>query len=213
MKFSNLESGGLALLPQLAHFRAAPQTLVLGLVRGGAPAAAVVAAALQLPLDWILMRAVFMDSAGHPERAVMVAGARFVDEGVLRPGRPLVEQAFVAEALDSLDARDRLVRGERVALSLRGFEVLLVDCGMRTGGTMVSAIRACRALGAARVVVAVPVASKESCERLRPIADAFICLSTPEPFGNVGLWYRPFDVPLDTTVSEMVRSSSLCEKH
>jgi putative phosphoribosyl transferase len=82
--------------------------------------------------------------------------------------------------------------------------VILVDDGIATGSTMRAEIQALRARGAGRVVVAVPVAPADTCEELRPEVDELICLSTPEPFVAVGMWYEDFSPTSDEEVRELL---------
>ena len=89
-----------------------------------------------------------------------------------------------------LDRRDRAFRGDRQPPILHGRTVILVDDGLATGSTMQAAILAVRQSAPARIVVAVPVGARETCARLRRIADEVVCAATPEPFTAVGLWYE-----------------------
>ena len=70
--------------------------------------------------------------------------------------------------------------------------MILVDDGLATGATMLAAVKALRQMQPARIVVAVPTASLETCEQLRADVDDVICVITPEPFHAVGLWYEDF---------------------
>ena len=75
-----------------------------------------------------------------------------------------------------------------------------MDDGLATGATMHAALRAVRALGAARVAVAVPVAPPDTCEALQPFADEVICLHTPPGFRAVGQYYLAFPQTTDAEV-------------
>ncbi|MGA7326917.1 MAG: erythromycin esterase family protein, partial [Rhodomicrobium sp.] len=87
---------------------------------------------------------------------------------------------------------------------IRGRTVILVDDGLATGMTMEAAIRALWQLNPARVIVAVPAGSKETCDALRPLVDDVICGITPEPFHPVGLWYEDFSQTTDEEVRELL---------
>ena len=82
--------------------------------------------------------------------------------------------------------------------------MLVVDDGLATGSTMEAAIHALRRHAAARIIVAVPVGARETCDRLRGIADEVVCLSTPEPFDAVGRWYDDFSQTSDEEVIELL---------
>ena len=100
------------------------------------------------------------------------------------------------------ERRDVVFRGGRQPPILRDRTVILVDDGLATGSTMQAAILAVRQRAPARIVVAVPVGARDTCERLRRFADEVICASTPEPFTAVGLWYEQFT---QTTDEEVIR--------
>jgi predicted phosphoribosyltransferase len=89
-------------------------------------------------------------------------------------------------------------------LPVEGRTVILVDDGLATGATMRAAAQAIRALGPARVVVAVPVGSAQACEQLAPIADEVVCPRIPRHFHAVGQWYRDFSETSDAEVSRLL---------
>ena len=97
-----------------------------------------------------------------------------------------VQQVAVRERLE-LERHDRLFCGDRHPPIIRDRTVILIDDGLATGLTMQAAILALRQQAPARIVVAVPVGARETCERLRRIADCVVCLETPDPFSAVGL--------------------------
>ena len=99
-----------------------------------------------------------------------------------------------------LDRRERLYRGDRQPPNVRDRTVILVDDGLATGSTMQAAVLALRQQAPARIVVAVPVGSREACERLGRVADEVVCPTTPEPFNAVGLWYEEFSQTTDEEV-------------
>jgi predicted phosphoribosyltransferase len=100
--------------------------------------------------------------------------------------------------------RERLYRGERPPIDVRGKSVLLVDDGLATGSSMRAAVHALRRLGPDRIVVAVPVGAEETCRELGRIADEVVCARTPEPFFAVGNWYDDFDQTEDSEVHELL---------
>src|SRR2546426_216555 len=115
----------------------------------------------------------------------------------------------LAEKLKPLAGRQDLVvlalpRGGRPAPALRGKTVVLVDDGLATGNTMRAAVEAVRAQRPARVIVAVPVAARASCEELAEVADEVVCGRTPEPFRAVGLWYDDFEQTSDEEVGALL---------
>lgn len=174
--------------------RSAPP-VVLALPRGGVPVGFEVAAALGAPLDVLLARKI--GAPGNPELgmgAVAEGGVRVLSEEVLRgllvSDEELEHSAAGAEA--ELRRRVRLYRDDRPPLALEGRTAILVDDGLATGGTARAAIRAARARGAARVVLAAPVGAHSTVEALSEEADEVICLLEPEPMWAIGMWYRDF---------------------
>src|SRR2546428_7401889 len=120
---------------------------------------------------------------------------------------PSAVEAATLREQNELERRERAYRGTRPAPDLRGKTVVLVDDGLATGTTMRAAVEAVRAQHPARIIVAVPVAARSSCEELAEVADDVICLRTPEPFRAVGLWYDDFDQTTDADVSAVLSSA------
>jgi predicted phosphoribosyltransferase len=186
-----------ALLPQ---FRERPDTLVLGLARGGIPVAAAVAKALYLPLGTVLVRK--LGIPGHEETAygalAWVHGrtVRLVNKPLLDR---VLEHGVRREWLDAVEQRERtelLRRAELypgTGLDLGGKTVLLVDDGLATGATMRAAVEAVREGGAATVVAAAPVGSIEAEASVERVCDAVLCLHLPGKFRAVGSFYRHFE--------------------
>jgi predicted phosphoribosyltransferase len=127
------------------------------------------------------------------------------DEVVKRLGIPeQVIDAVAARQLRELARRERLYRGGRPLPNVSGRTAILVDDGLATGATMHAAIVALRQLWPARIVVAVPTASPETCEQMRAEVDDVVCAITPEPFHAVGRWYRDFSQTTDKEVRELL---------
>ena len=111
-----------------------------------------------------------------------------------------------------LARRERLYRGGRSPPDVRGRTVILVDDGLATGATMHAAIQALRQQQPARIVVAVPTASPETCEEMRAEVDDVICAITPEPFHAVGLWYQDFSQTTDEEVRDLLSRGDTSER-
>src|SRR5580692_3522451 len=103
--------------------------------------------------------------------------------------------------------REELYRDCEPGLDLHGKSAILVDDGLATGSTMMAAVRHARSLHAASVVIAIPVGSRQACDRLRREADDLICLSIPEAFFAVGEWYHDFAQVSDSEVQNLLRQN------
>lgn len=113
-------------------------------------------------------------------------------------------EAVEASERRELARRERLYRGSLPAPGVTGRTVILVDDGLATGSTMRAAVAALEARKAARVIVAVPVASSSACRSLEPDADQVVCAHTPEPFQAVGIWYEDFSPTSDQEVRDLL---------
>jgi putative phosphoribosyl transferase len=181
--------------------------LLLAIPRGGVPIAAAIARVLGLELDVIVAHK--LGAPGNPEFAI---GAATADGTVLvepwARSEPGVSDAYVAAEAErqvtTARERETRLRGTRRAADPDGRTVIIVDDGIATGATVRAAIKAARANGARRVVVAAPVAARESADRLAREADDLIVLATPEPFFAVGLWYRDFEPVDDADVAALL---------
>jgi predicted phosphoribosyltransferase len=198
--FADRRDAGRILAGWLAHYRGRPDTIVLGLPRGGVPVAYEVARALGLPLDVFIVR-----KLGVPGQEEFAMGA-VASGGVRVMNEPVVQGLGIPDAVvDDVAARE-LRELERPAL--RHDTAIVVDDGLATGSTMKAAVAALRRERVTRIVVAVPVASTEACEALRTQADEVICAFTPEPFHAVGLWYANFGQTTDEEVTALLARAS-----
>lgn len=177
--------------------------VVLALPRGGVPVAFEVAMALDAPLGVFVVRK--LGVPGHRELAMGAlasGGVRILNDDLIRQlGIPPRDVELIADQeMQELERRERLYNGAQPLPPVQNHSVVLVDDGLATGSTMRAAVEAVRLQRPARVTVAVPVAAPDTCMQLRDEADDVVCLSTPEPFRAVGLWYRLFDQTTDAEV-------------
>jgi putative phosphoribosyl transferase len=209
--FRDRTEAGKLLAAKLTQYAGRPDVLVLALPRGGVPVGHQVARALHAPMDVFIVRK--LGVPGHEEfamGAVATGGVRVLNEQVVNAlGIPdYVIEAVAAWEQRELERRERLYRGNRPPPEVRGKTVILIDDGLATGSTMLAAVQALRKLGPARIVVAVPVASPDTCELLKSEVDEIVCAATPEPFYAVGLWYQDFSQTTDEEVRELLERTA-----
>jgi predicted phosphoribosyltransferase len=206
-RFRNRADAGRQLAEKLAAYANRPDVLVLALPRGGVPVGGEVARALGALLDVFLVRK--LGVPGYEELAmgaVATGEVRVLNDEIVR-GLGISEHeidAIVAREMQELARRERLYRGDRLPPDVADRTVILVDDGLATGATMRAAIQALRQQKPARIVVAVPTASPDTCEALKVEADDVICAMTPEPFFAVGHWYEDFTQTTDDEVRELL---------
>jgi len=204
--FRDRSDAGRQLAVRLASL-ADQDPVVLALPRGGVPVAFEVARALGASLDVIVVRKLgvpFQPELGMG--AVGENGSLVLNEDVVGLARVRPDELARIEAREraEVEARAHRFRDGRAAIPLAGRTAIVVDDGLATGGTARAALQVARARGAARVVLAVPVAPAETVEELRQVADAVVCLATPAPFLGVGQWYRDFSQVPDEQVVRLL---------
>lgn len=216
--FRNRYMAGASLAGQLARFADRDDVTVIALPRGGVPVGFEVARALHAPLDVLVVR-----KLGVPDHEELAMGAIAGGE-VKVLNRPLLRQLRIqGAAVDRIVERERhelarrelAYRGSRPPAQLRGRTIILVDDGLATGATMYAAIVALQREHVARVIVAVPVASREACEALASTAEDVVALFVPERFEGVGRWYMNFEQTTDEEVRMLLeRAAALyLERH
>jgi len=206
MRFVNRSHAGRKLARLLGHLRKEP-CVVLGLPRGGVPVGFEVAKALGAPLEVLLVRKLGVPF--QPELAMGAigeGGVRILDTGrVRRLGVSAAQVEHVERAEREEMARQaELFRRGRPAADLNGRTAVIVDDGIATGSTALAACPIARRLGAARIVMAAPVAPRDAPGLFADAADEFVAASPPRRFAAVGLFYADFQATPDQEVSELL---------
>jgi putative phosphoribosyl transferase len=210
-RFADRADAGRQLAPAVAALDLPRDTVVLALPRGGVPVAAEIARSLELPLDVLCVRK--LGVSFQPELAmgaVASGGAVVRNEEVLAQipaGEADFERVLAAERVE-LSRRERLYRGAAEPLRVAERSVVLVDDGLATGATMAAAVAALRAMGAARIVVAVPVGAPDACARIAATADQVVCPVQPLLFASVGQWYETFEQTQDDEVRSLLAEAA-----
>lgn len=210
MKFKDRTEAGQVLARKLAAYANHEDVVVLALPRGGVPVAFEIATALNVPLDVFLVRK--LGVPGQSELAmgaIANGGVRVLNQDIVRSLRlsDAVIDKVAAQEQQELERRERLYRDDRPLPLLHERTVIIVDDGLATGATMRAAIEAIRQQQPARIVVAVPISSPETCRDLAVEVDEIICVETPQPFCSVGLWYEDFPQTTDEEVRNLLKQA------
>jgi putative phosphoribosyl transferase len=209
MPFRNRSEAGRRLAVALAGYKEKEPT-ILALPRGGVAVAAEVAAALDAPLDLILVRKV-----GVPFQPELAMGA-VADGGgsIIVRNEDVIKHAGIDEAafkavcdaeFAEIGRRRERYLGNRERAEVAGRTAIVIDDGIATGATTRAALRATRMRNPKRLVLAVPVAPSDSLTELRREADDIVCLEDDSVFGAIGFYYRDFRQVSDEEVIEILQ--------
>jgi putative phosphoribosyl transferase len=206
MVFKDRQDAGEQLAKLLAPY-AAERPIILGMPRGGVVVAAVIAKALKAPLDIIVARKI--GSPLQPEYAI----------GAIAPGDVRIVnpeaisyldidnaeiEAIVQREKKEMERRIKFYRGTRPPLEVKDRIVIIVDDGIATGQTALAAILSIKKLQPKKIILAAGVCAREAVALLKPEVDAVICVSIPEEFQAVGLWYQNFAQTTDAEVISLL---------
>jgi putative phosphoribosyl transferase len=210
-RFTDRREAGRELARALNGHAGHEGAVIFALPRGGVPVGYEIAAALAVPLDIFQVR-----KLGVPGREELAMGA-IASGGIYVLNEETIEQFGIARdqiaaAIDrelcELERREPLYRDDRPRMRVTNKTVILVDDGLATGSSMHAAIAALRGEMPARIIVAVPVAPRETVRELRCEADEVLCLDSPEPFIAVGAWYADFTQTTDAEVQSLLQSAA-----
>jgi putative phosphoribosyl transferase len=209
-RFKNRLHAGEMLVKLLPDYAGRKDAIALALPRGGVPVGYAVASALGIALDVLIVRKIGMP--GHVEYALgaIASGGKCVlqSESINALGiSPETIKEIATRELREIERRELLYRSGRLKPRLRDRVVILVDDGLATGSTMQVAVDVVRQESPSRLIIAVPVSSREAVEMLRPKVDELICLSAPESFFAVGQWYEDFEQTTDDEVRNLLEDA------
>ena len=186
--------------------------LVLALPRGGLPVAFEVAKTLKAPLDVYIVR-----KLGVPGQEELAMGA-IATGGVRVLNQPVVDSMQISEEeietetrkeQAELSRREELYRAGRPPLEVSKRTVILIDDGIATGSTIKAAIAALKKQDASRIIVGVPVAPLSTIEELKNEVDEVVCVSTPDFFIAISVWYDVFPQITDDEVREFLKNAEI----
>jgi predicted phosphoribosyltransferase len=213
--FRDRTEAGQRLAQRLAAYARREDVIVLALPRGGVPVGYEVVRALGVPLDVFVVRK--LGVPGHEELAmgaIASGGVRVLNDRVVRqlPNAAAIIEAVTVQESRELERREVEYRDGRPAPELRGKTVIVVDDGFATGATMRAAVAALRQRGVAKIVVAVPVGSPETCAEFAREVDETVCAITPAFFHAVGQFYADFSQTTDEEVRELLSRAAAGEE-
>lgn len=207
-RFQDREDAGRQLAQALVH-RAPANPLVLGLPRGGVPVAHEVARVLDADLDILFVRK--LGAPGHEELGIgaVIDGAHpqiVLNEEIVRQIALTANhiQTETWRQLREIGRRRHVYLGSRQPISVEHRNIILVDDGIATGGTVRAALMGLRKAHAGKIVLAVPVAPAETLRMLADECDEIVCLLTPDPFYAVGIHYANFNQTSDEEVTRLL---------
>lgn len=211
LPFKNRRDAGEMLASELASMINATNVLVMALPRGGVPVAEPIAQRFGTPLSVLLVRK--LGVPGQPEVAL---GA--ISENNVRVLNNEIVEALALDALEiarieqrerkELERRKQCYRSGSPLPRLSGKTVILVDDGLATGATMKAAIEVLKRSKVGTIVVAVPIAARETAIEIKRNIDRFVCLAQPHPFVAIGYWYEDFSQVSDDEVQDIIQRHS-----
>lgn len=208
MTFIDRRDAGRRLADQLSQYKNQDNVLVLALPRGGGAVACELCKKLNLPLDLLLVR-----KLGVPGQEELAFGAiainhiRVLNQNIidsLRIPDHIIEAVTQREQRE-LERRDALYRKNKPFPEVKNKTVIIVDDGIATGATMRAAVRVIKAMHPQKIIVAVPIASRDTYEELAAEVNEIIVLEMPEPLYGIGMWYREFPQLTDEEVIELLK--------
>jgi putative phosphoribosyl transferase len=202
--FQDRIDAGLALCQHLQHYKNV-DGLVLVVPRGGVPVALPVAQILHLPLELILSKKI-----GHPMHKEFAIGAVSLTGQVLSPNAFASDEYIQQETLqirEQLRAMYKKFMGNKQPTPIKGKVVIIIDDGVATGHTLLSTLEMIKKESPKKLVIAVPVASRQAAQKLSEVVDEFVCVWIPSRFQSVGEFYSDFTQVSDEDVITMLGSS------
>ncbi|HHF7375928.1 phosphoribosyltransferase [Legionella bozemanae] len=208
MNYDDRYQAGRVLVDLLKNYAKRTDVIVLALPRGGVPVGYEIAQKLSLPLDIFIVRK--LGVPGHEELAM---GA-IASGGITVLNEEIVNLLHIStESIDTIQKseqeellrREQVYRGKKPFPELSGKTIILVDDGIATGYTMRAAIAALKQKKPAKLIVAIPVAARSTCDEIAPLVDEIICPMRPVNFYAVGLWYNDFSQTTDEEVMQLLQ--------
>lgn len=211
--FKNRQEAGVRLAHKLEHLQE-QKPLVLALPRGGVPVAREVAAHLQTSFDLVMVKKIGLP--GYPEVAVGAVSEdekpRLNDEFIRKHGLSVSRLHEIAQSkIQEIRRQMKELRGSRPAPEIENKTVIVVDDGVATGATLLATLEYLRRKNPRQLIVAVPVAARDSLHKLQAVADEVICVLAPAELRAVGEWYEDFTQVENEEVLKLMRETNFHE--
>jgi len=204
--FKNRNEAGKLLAEKLADYKNDSQALILAIPRGGIVPAYEISKQLNIPLEIALVKKI-----GHPNNKEFAIGAVSLEEEILIDISDIPDQ-YIQEEKDAIRKKMRMQQDyfmeNRKPIPINGKHVIIVDDGIATGITMSMVIELTKKAGAAKIIVAVPVAPSDTVDLLQKEVDELIVLETPDQFRSVGNHYENFEQVENEIVKDYLNKAS-----
>lgn len=205
MKFKDRHEAARKLIPLLQRYKH-EQGVVLAVPRGGVPLAYYVAKDLGFPIELLMTKKI-----GHPAYPELAIGA-VSPEGYVIDASYGIPESYLEDEVkrlrEYLDAQYHKFMGNHQPAEVEGKTVIIMDDGIATGHTLLSAIKMLKQKNPKKIVVAAPVAPPDTVERIKKQVDDLICLYTPLDFVSVGRHYEDFSEISDEEVIRFLRDAN-----
>jgi len=192
------------------------EIIVLGIPRGGAIVADIVAEKLGADFDVIFPRKITSpDNKENSIGAVMSDDTTYFDDFAVESLK--IPQEYIKKETDiqieEIRMRKDLYRPNRSLedYSLQGKVVILVDDGIATGATVIVAARWIKRQNPKHLIIAAPVSQPQTVYILKAECDTLEIVSTPANFGSVSQFYKTFEQELEDQVVSVLKRRGLIE--
>lgn len=204
--FKSREEAAELLAQKLQNYKG-KDAIILAVPRGGVVVGKTLAKKLSLPLDIVVTRKI--GAPNQPELAIGAVGpegAKFIDWGLaMRAGADEDYLKFkIEEQKKEVGKRFSKFRKGKKALELKGKIVIVTDDGIATGATIEAAVAWIRTKKPKKIILAVPVAPRDTVEKIKDKVEELIVLETPDEFFAVGQFYREFPQVTDEEVVRLL---------
>ncbi len=206
-RFQDRTDAGWQLARKLSFLKGRDDVVVMAMAYGGVPVAYEIALSIRAPLDVLKVKKLLVPGSEELAIGAVAPGGIRVLDTILVQDMALSSQEIqdlAATAGEAVEREQQEFRKDHPGVDVAGKQVVLVDDGIATGLTIHVAARRLKALGAAKILVAVPVIPESSLAEVRAEVDAVVFLATPEPFCGVANWYYDFTPVPDVEVKKLL---------